>query len=371
MNERSASTMTTAAQAAQQPRRLDETRIAERILAAMDARGTPGVALAVVRDDAVVHAAGFGVTSVEDGGAPATERTLFQIGSVTKPLTGTLVMRLVEQGLLDLDRPVRAWLPGMTLSGPGAADVITLRMLLSHTSGLPWDQISPTRVFGRRDPGALADWVRDELPERPFVAPPGTRWSYSNPGINLAARVAEVATGQWYAELMQEQVFEPLGMQRTTLDPTVAMTYPLAQSHARDADGTLRVEHRMADNVAQYPSAFAFSSALDLARFARMQLNGGEIDGHRVLAAESVAEMQRPQADRREGDATHYGLTLSINGWRGVQRIGHTGGIRNYGCELAFVPDSGVAVVLLYNHGAFAEVAVDIANEILAALLSS
>jgi CubicO group peptidase (beta-lactamase class C family) len=344
-------------------------RIDERIESAMAETGTPGVALAVVREGAVVHARGFGVTSVGEGGTPVTERTLFQIGSTTKPLTGTLIMRLVEQGLLELDVPVRVWLPDVQFSVPGAADAITLRMLLSHTAGLPWDQISPTRVYGRRDPGALGDWVRDELPDRELVAPPGALWSYSNPGINLAARVAEVAAQRWYTELMQELVFDPLGMERTTFDPTVAMTWPLALSHARGDAGEPRVQHRAADNVAQYPSAFAYSTVLDLARFARMQLDGGEIDGQRVLSRESVGEMQRPQADRREGEATHYGLTLSINGWRGLRRIGHMGGILGYGCELAFVHGTGAAVVLLYNHGAFAEVVEGIANKVLAELL--
>ena len=181
-------------------------------------------------------------------------------------------------------------------------------------------------------PGALGDWARDELPDMPFVAPPGTKWSYSNPGINLAARVAEVAAEQWYAELMQTLVFDPLGMTHTTLDPTVAMTWPLALSHARNDEGALQVQHRAADNVAQYPSAFAYSTALDLARFARMQLNDGELDGQLVLSPESVAEMQRPQTDRKEGPGTSYGLCLAINDGGGVPRVGHTGGILSYGC---------------------------------------
>jgi len=341
----------------------------ERITSAMAASGTPGVALAVVQDGVVVHARGFGVTSVEEGRIPVTERTLFQIGSTTKPLTGTLLMRLVERGLLDLDSPVKRWLPDLRLSEPNAAEIVSLRMLLSHTSGLPWDQISPTRIFGRRDPDALAAWVRDELPQRPFVAPPGARWGYSNPGINLAARVAEIVTGESYVDLMRRRVFEPLGMEHTTFDPTIAMTWPLAQSHARTADGEIVVEHRVADNAAQYPSAFAFSTVVDLARFARMQLADGTIDGQRVLEPTSVTEMQRPHAQLPDEPEAQYGLTFFNTDWRGRQRIDHPGGIRNYGCELAFVPGSGAAVVLLFNHSPFAEVAAVIADEVLADVL--
>src|SRR5438093_8086977 len=108
----------------------------QRIADAMGAAGVPGLALAVVQGDEVVYARGFGVTSVEDGGLPVTPQTLFRIGSTTKPLTGTAVMRLVEAGQLDLDRPVRDRLDWFALSEPGA-ERVTLRMLMSHTAGLP------------------------------------------------------------------------------------------------------------------------------------------------------------------------------------------------------------------------------------------
>jgi CubicO group peptidase (beta-lactamase class C family) len=342
--------------------------IAERVGASIAATGTPGVAVAVVRDDAVIHARGYGTTSVEEGGVPVTERTLFQIGSVTKPLTGTLIMRLVDRGVLALDVPIRTWLPELTFAESGAADVVTLRMLLSHTAGLPWDQISPTRVYGRRDPEGLAAWVRDELPTRPFEHAPGGRWQYSNPGINLAAHVAEVAAGQHYADLMRTEVFEPLGMERTTFDPTIAMTYPMALSHRRDDDERIVVEHRMADNTAQAPAAIAYSSASDLSRFIRFQLNGGDIDGARILSAASVAEMQRPHVERGEGDGGSYGLTLSINDWHGLRRTGHIGGILNYGCELAFLPGHSAGVVILYNHDPFDTHAIDLADAVLEVL---
>jgi CubicO group peptidase (beta-lactamase class C family) len=341
----------------------------DRIAARVAESRTPGVALALIQDGALVHAAGYGVTSIEAGGQPVTPETLFQIGSTTKPLTGTLVMRLVEEGVLDLDRPVVAWLPELRLSRPGAAEQVTLRMLLSHTAGLPWDQITPHRRFGRRDPQALADWARDELPGRPLVASPGERFSYSNPGISLAARVAEAAAGELYADLMQRLVFEPLAMRRTTFDPTVAMTWPLAQSHALDADGDLRVEHRFADNAACYPAAFAYSTALELANFALMHLHAGRFGDAPVLAPESVAPMHAPFVSRGDEAGGWYGLTLRVDDWRGRRRVGHPGGISNLGCAFSLVPDHGAGVVVQYNHGGFAEVAFGLADELLAGLL--
>jgi CubicO group peptidase (beta-lactamase class C family) len=323
----------------------------ERIAAAMVAAAVPGLALAVVHHGEVVYANGFGMTSVEDSGIPVTPRTLFQIGSTTKPLTGTMVMRLDERGDLDLDRPVRTWLPDLTFSVPGAAEQVTLRMLLSHTAGLPWDQISPTRLFGPRDPAALAAWVRDELPHRPLVAAPGERWSYSNPGINLAAHLAEIVTGETYPVLMQALVFAPLGMERTTFDPTVAMTYPRAQAHERGEDGTLRVLHRAPDNAAQYPSAFAYSTVLDLANFALLHLQQGRFGDDQWLSPASIAAMHAPQVERGDPSGGAYGVTFAIDTYRGIRQISHMGGISSFRSEFTLLPEAGIGVILLYNLG--------------------
>jgi CubicO group peptidase (beta-lactamase class C family) len=112
-------------------------KLEQRIEEQMQATHVPGLALAIVKDQEVMYARGFGVTSVEDAGLAVTPQTLFRIGSVTKSLTGTMIMRLVEQGKLDLDKPVKAYIDRFTLSEQRAAEQVTLRMLLSHTSGLP------------------------------------------------------------------------------------------------------------------------------------------------------------------------------------------------------------------------------------------
>lgn len=330
---------------------LNVERLEADVAARMAKARVPGLALAVVRDSEVVYARGFGVTSVEDGGQPVTPATLFQIGSITKSLTGTLVMRLVEAGALDLDRPVTAYLPGLTLGELDVAGRVTPRRLLSHTAGLPFDQITPDRLYRSRDPGALAVYVRDAVPRRPLVAAPGERWSYSNPGILLAARVAEVVAGRTYPELLQELVCTPLGMARTTVDPTVALTYPLAQGHELAGDGALRVRHRAADNAAQYPAAFAYSTVLDLANFALLHLQGGRFGGARVLAPASVAAMHEPHAERGEGPGTAYGLTFFLDDFHGRRKVGHPGGIGPYATLLTMLPDEGVGVVLLCSRG--------------------
>ena len=326
-------------------------QLAPDIAARMAAARVPGLAIALVRDGAVAEARGFGVTSVEDGGLPVTPQTLFQIGSTTKPLTGTLVMRLVAAGLLDLDRPLTDYPPGYALSEPGAAERVTLRRLLSHTAGLPWDQITPTRLYGRRDPGGLADYVRDELPTRPLVASPGTRWEYSNPGINLAAHLAEVATGRRYADLIAEYVAAPLGMARTGFDPAVALTYPAALPHDLTPEGTLIPWHRAPDNTAQYPSAFAYSTALDLANFALLHFQAGRFAAEQLLPPELIAAMHAPQAACSVDPFTHYGLAFFLGDYQGHRVVAHPGGIATHTSQFVLLPDDGLAAILLCNRG--------------------
>lgn len=311
--------------------------------------GVPGAALAIVQGTNLVHTHAFGLTAVGLDQQVMPD-TLFQIGSTTKPLTGTLIMRLVDGGVLDLDLPIREWLPDVRFNTSGAVDTVTLGMLLSHTAGLPWDQITPLRMYGGRDAGALSAWVRDELPSRPLVGPPGAQWNYSNPGIILAGYIAEVATGRPYATLMREQVFEPLEMPRTTFDPTEAMTWPIAQAHATAPTGESVVIHRAADNASQYPAAFAWSNVLELANCAIAHLNGGTFHDNQVLSEAAVRAMHAPRADRGDkASSGAYGLTFMIDDWKGLTRISHAGGINGFSCEFDLIPEVGVGIIALCN----------------------
>lgn len=305
----------------------------------------PGLALAVVQHEEVVYAEGFGVTSVEDAGPAVTPRTLFRLGSVTKPLTGTAVMRLVEADELDLAAPVKEYVPWLRLSEEGAADRVTLRMLLSHTAGLPTD----IEFLGKDYIGGLEEYVREMIPKYPLVAPPGKVYCYSNPGVSLAGYIAEVAAGKPYRDLMRELVFAPLGMDRATFDLPVAMTYPLAQSHDLGEDGELRVRHRFVDNPAGDPAAFAFSSVLDLANLAVCLMNRGQSRGDQVLSPGSVAEMQSVQADIFTPQRTGYGLTLRTENYKGTRRVWHDGMIDTYRTKFAMAPDARLAVIMQYN----------------------
>lgn len=327
---------------------LNIAELEERVESAMQSAKVPGAALAIVHEHKVIYARGFGVTSIEDGGIPVTPQTIFRIGSTSKPLTTTAIMRLAEQGKLELDTTINEILPDLELSVPGAVNEITLRHLLSHTAALPTD----AEHYGSRDASGLKAGVYNQVARYPLVAPVGKIWSYSNPGINLAGYIAELVSGKTFTEMMQELVFDPLEMKRTTFDPTVAMTYPLAQSHDLDAEGNLKVDHHYADNTMHYPAGFVMSTVLDLANFAIMQMNNGTFNGKQVLSPESVAEMQTPHARFQSLNEDGYGLTLSSFNYKGVRRIGHGGNISSFACHFEFIPETGTAVIMIVNQSA-------------------
>ncbi len=320
----------------------------QRIAAHMGTVGAPGAAVAVISGAGIVYARGFGVTSVEDG-APVTPHTLFCIGSTTKALTATLIMRLVDAGTLDLDEPVTTYLPWFTFHKEPAAGGVTLRRLLSFTAGLP---------AGGRDFGPLGDeemgrFVREVIQWYELVAPPGVVLLYSNTSLSLVGHIAEAVTGRPYRDLMRDLVFEPLAMRRSTFDRTIALTYPLALPHERDADGVLRVTHRLCDHAAGDPSGFALSTVLDLANFAIMQINEGSFAGQRVLSDGAVAEMQRPQADLHNAHGNAFGLTFFLPMYKGKRQVQRDGDIQNYHCMFTLYPEERVAIVAVTNDNAF------------------
>ena len=323
-------------------------RLEARVRAAMTEANVPGLALSIVAEGELHYAAGFGTTSVEDGGQPVTPATIFRIGSTSKPIAACVILRLVDEGRLDLDTPISEILPDFQLSEAGAVDHITLRLLLSHQSGLP----SAANYLGAREPGEFRRLIYEVLPQFPLLAPPGQLWSYSNPGIDLAAFVAETVTGECYRDLAQRLLFDPLGLERTTLDPLVAASYPIAQSHYMDEDGELRVLHRIADNVLHYASGFVFSTALDMAKFAQLMLQGGIWEGERLLSAESLAAMHGPEVTFTGLFASGYGLALGMREHQGVRRHMHPGRIDGYAHYWSYIPERQAAVTLQCNHSA-------------------
>ena len=309
------------------------------IQAEMKTTRVPGLAVAVIRDDRVVFTQGFGVASVETN-AHVTGDTLFQIGSLTKPFTAAAVLALAAKGAVKLDQPVGAYIIGLH---PQIAR-LTLHHLLSHTSGM---QDEPAE-YGAQDEAALGAYQRTWQPSQLFLAP-GQSFSYSNAGFSLAGLAAQEAAGKPFADLMTELIFGPLGMTHATFRPTVAMTYPLAIGHKVAGDKT-SVVRPLPNDTRFWPAGTFYTSANELARFARAFLNGGKLDGKVALPAEVFAQMSRAAVDvPGMPDEAQYGYGLFLTRRRGLAELGHEGSMTGYSAMWRAYPSLGLAIVVLAN----------------------
>jgi CubicO group peptidase (beta-lactamase class C family) len=303
----------------------------------LQATQTPGAAVAVVLGDQVVFSHGYGVASVETG-APITPDMLFRLGSTTKMFTASAVVGLALEGKIDLNAPVSRYISGLD----PVIGQVTANQLLSHTSGLH----DEAPMFGSHDETALGigihTWKADFL-----FAPPGRIYSYSNPGFWLAGYLAETVSVKPYADVIAERLFGPLGMSRSTLRPTMAMTFPMAQGH-EIRDGKPVVIHPAADNASGWPAGSIFSSALELSRFVIAFMNDGRVDGRQVLPPKLIAIMSSAHAGI-PGSDDHYGYGLDLSTSRGVHWVQHGGSRAGYGSTIRMVPEQKFAVIIVAN----------------------
>ncbi len=296
----------------------------------------PGLAVAVIQKGVPLFNRGFGLADVA-AGTEVTPDTLFRIGSITKPLTAIGLLQLVEAGQVNLDAPVVTYLPEFIVN-----DTITVRQLLSHSSGLG-DAAIP---YGRTDPAALQAYVASLNPASAF-APPGMLFSYSNPGFNVVGRIIEVVTGMPYADYMTEQIFPMLEMTHTTFMRQEALTEGLALGYYPARSAPELVE-RDPDNGAEYPSGFAFSNIQDLTHLALFLLNDGLLEGKQHLSPAAVQEMKMPVISVAPLEMG-YGLGLLVSTRNGEATVGHNGTINGYSATMELMPSQELAVIVLSN----------------------
>jgi CubicO group peptidase (beta-lactamase class C family) len=308
--------------------------------------GIPGVAVGVWADGQELYAC-HGVTSVENPLA-VDRHTLYVLGSVTKTYTATALMCLVAGGRVELEAPVRRYVPELRLTHERAAAEITVLSLLTHTSGLDWGITVDT---GEGD-DALAAYVA-RMDELGLIAPPGARASYSQAGYNLVGRIAEKVTGLTYERAVASLVLEPLGLSHSFFARDDVMTRRFVVGHNRGEDGTLSIARLWRRWRGDNPGGGLVSSAADQLRWARFHLGDGRADsGARVLPAEVLQRMKQPTVALRGsalGDAIGIGWFLRDVG--GVRTVGHGGSANGQFAELLTVPERGFAVVSLSNAG--------------------
>ncbi|SES26077.1 Dipeptidyl aminopeptidase/acylaminoacyl peptidase [Lentzea xinjiangensis] len=343
---------------------LDAEHWQRRLSALAKKHGVPGAVLGVLYRGEVVQAH-HGVLNTATG-VEVTDDSIFQIGSIGKVWTSTVVMQLVDEGLLDLDAPIADVLPELRLKDPVVGQKVTMRHLLTHTSGIDGDVFTDT---GRGDDclQRYTELLADAAQNHPL----GATFSYSNAGFVLAGRVVEKLTGKTWDAAMREKLFTPLGLTRTGTLPEEALLHRAAVGHVTRQDDELEPAPVWQLPRSLGPAGTIFSTAADVLAFARAHLDGGLApDGTRVLSEESAAAMTEKQTDVPDphvlGDS--WGLGWIRFGWDGHRLIGHDGNTIGQSSFLRLLPEQGLAVTLLTNGGQAREVYLELYREIFAEL---
>ena len=312
------------------------------VAAQMERWSIPGVVVGVLRDGAVQTRA-YGIAKLV-GAEPMRPDSMMRVASISKVFTATLAMALADDGLLDIDRPVSQYLPELRLADADAQRVVTTRMLLSHQSGLFGDFFIDMGLGEDALSSAIARF--GELRQ---MTAPGELWAYCNSGFHLTGRLLEVVGGKPFDELMREKVFKPLALERTCFYAHDAIVWPHAAGHEPIAPGAS--EHRVSTQGYprnRLPAGGVFTNAEELLRFAAMHLNGGALDGQRVLSAAAVSAMQTPQI-KAANFADQWGIGWDIRDFGGTPVISHGGSINGFQTHLTLVPTQGFAVAILTN----------------------
>jgi CubicO group peptidase (beta-lactamase class C family) len=325
----------------------------------MKKRDVTGLSIALVDDQTIAWAEGFGYAD-EAAKIPATSDTVYRAGSVSKLFTATAAMQLAERGRLDIDAPLSAFLPQFSIRSrfPGAG-AITARMLMTHHSGLPSNLLQGMWVESPEPFTAVAHRIRDEY----AAYPPNYVFSYSNLGFTLLGHAIEQAAGAPFAVQLERSLLQPLGMTGSSFSPLLPSSRWMAKAYR---DGVEENEGPLRD----VPAGGLNTSVRDLSRFLMMVFADGRSGGERILQPETLREMLRPQnraVALDQGFQVGLGWMLSGLGHIDIQGAGrvahHAGATLHYQAQLIALPDHKLGVVVLSNTAGAREAVNKIASE--------
>ena len=325
---------------------VEDEALDERVQALREELDVPGVAVGVLVDGAE-HYSFDGVTSIRNP-LPVDTGTLFQFGSTGKTYTATAIMRLMERGDIELDAPVRRYLPEFALQDEDVADRVTVLHLLNHTAGWEGDLSDNT---GEGD-DALERYVALMKNIRQ-VTPLGAAVSYNNASLSVAGRIIEKIVGTTYEQAIQDLLLTPLGLKDTLFFMTDIMTRRFAVGHSREEDGTIKPARVWAMPRGGAPAGGMSATAADQISWARFHLGDGTApDGTRLLSAESIERMKQPTVSM-PGSAVgdHVGISWLLRDVGGARLVTHGGTTIGQHSEFVMVPERGFAFTSLTNSG--------------------
>jgi CubicO group peptidase (beta-lactamase class C family) len=306
----------------------------------------PGISLVIVDGDQLVHARGFG--RARPGGLAPTPQTPFLIGSLTKSFTALAVMQLCEAGKIDLDAPVQCYLPWFRVADPAASARITVRHLLTQTSGLPTSAGEVILADFDQRPGASERQAR-ALATLELAHPAGTAWEYSNSNYQLLGLIIEAASGESFAGYIHQHIFAPLGMNQATTSPAEAKHKGLAVGHQYWFGQPVPVPQ-----MPFPPGALAggglVANAEDLARYLIAHLNGGRCGETQILSSAGIDTLHHGAVEFSEyGLSMQYGMGWFVSKLGPARLVWHSGTLPDFFSYLALLPEQKKGVALLFN----------------------
>ena len=320
------------------PQTIDFSELDRLVPEELKEKNTPGAVIAVVSGNQVIYQKAFGVANVETND-PMRPEMLFRLGSTTKMFTAAALLSLAEKDKIKLNQPIGEKVRGLN---PKIAKV-TPHHLLSNSAG--FRDFAATAVSN--DDASLGNMLRS-WKDDVFFADQGEIYSYSSAGFWLSGFVVEELQGKPYADAMNELIFKPVGMERTTLRPFLAITYAFATGHAIDA-GKAAVIRPMFNNTAMWPAGSIFSNAKDLSRWVVALLNEGRVEGQQVLSPSLVNQLAQHHVPVPGEQDAYYAYGLTVFKYKGVEIVGHGGFSRGYGSMIQMVPSRKFAVIVLTN----------------------
>jgi CubicO group peptidase (beta-lactamase class C family)/D-alanyl-D-alanine dipeptidase len=337
--------------------------LAQAIQQEMKNQSLPAVSIAIVDDQQVVWAQGFGISDPQQK-TPAAADTIYRVGSVSKLFTDTAIMQLVEKGRIDLDAPVNRYLPDFRPANP-LAKPITLRELMSHRSGLLREP--PIGHYFDSTAPTLEATVKS-LNGTILIYPPGTHTKYSNAAIAVAGYVLEKQSGQPFTTYVRDTVLKPLGMSASAFTPTPEVLAKLAHASIWTYDG--RVFDAPTFQLGMAPAGCMYSSVLDLSKFVSMLFAGGRGSGGAVLKAETLQTMWQSQfatGNEKQG----FGIGFRLTNLDGHALVGHGGAIYGFATELEALPADKLGVVVITTMDSANATMTRIANHALRLMLAA
>jgi CubicO group peptidase (beta-lactamase class C family) len=327
----------------------DDVASAIRILEAwiesqMAYRGLPGLSIAIVHDQDIVWARGFGHADVEKKSA-ATPQTIYRIASISKLFTSVAVMQLRDQGKLKLDDPVEKHLSWFKLKNASVDSPITIRHLLTHTAGLPRESAFP---YWTDFKFPTREQLIDALPKQEPVYPPETKWKYSNLGLAVAGEVVAAVSGEPFDQYVAKHILTPLGMKSTSVVLGEADRQRLAVGYGRRMPNGTREIRPFTDTRGIAPAANVSSTVEDMARFVSLQFRDGPAGGAQVLKGSTLREMHRVQwlmPDWKSGRGLGFHIVHRDDG----DLVGHGGWVAGYQSSVYFRPSDRIGVIAMVN----------------------